>query len=385
MRTRVDEHVRHAGLPGGGSEQCGLDSVKPARQDRRNVTPYENPPHEPGSVTRRPEHDADLAACRALLRTGSRSFHAASMLLPRRVRDPATALFAFCRAADDAIDLQGGPVSQLRARLALIYDGRPAALVADRALARVIERHALPRALPDALLEGFAWDAEGRRYRSMADLHAYAARVAGSVGAMMAVLMGARDAEALARACDLGVAMQLSNIARDVGEDARAGRLYLPLDWLSDAGIDADAWLARPVFTPALGRVIARVLEEAERLYVRADSGIAMLPLDCRPGIKAARLFYAGIGHAVARRGMDSVTARAVVSRRRKAALLARGAAGFAWPAPRNREDPLPAVRHLVDAAAVAVRASAPRESRAAWLLDLLIRLEQRDELGLTP
>ena len=91
---------------------------------------------------------------------------------------------------------------------------------------------------------------EVRRYETLQDLDAYAARVAGSVGAMMTLVMGQRAPEIVARACDLGVAMQLTNIARDVGEDARAGRLYLPLQWLREAGIDPDAWLAKPVFTP---------------------------------------------------------------------------------------------------------------------------------------
>ncbi len=101
----------------------------------------------------------------------------------------------------------------------------------------------MPRALPEALLEGLAWDAQARRYATLSDLYDYSARVAAAVGAMMCVLMGVRDADALARACDLGVAMQLTNIARDVGEDARERRLYLPLDWLAEAGIDPDAFL----------------------------------------------------------------------------------------------------------------------------------------------
>ena len=105
---------------------------------------------------------------------------------------------------------------------------------------------------------------------SLEALHGYAARVAGTVGVMMTLLMGVRDAAALARACDLGVAMQLTNIARDVGEDARAGRLYLPLDWLDEAGVDRDRFLAAPAPSPALARVVARLLAEADRLYARA-------------------------------------------------------------------------------------------------------------------
>jgi phytoene synthase len=114
----------------------------------------------------------------------------------------------------------------------------------------LIETYHMPRALPEALLEGLAWDGMERRYASLSDLRAYSARVASAVGAMMCVLMEVRDPHALARACDLGVAMQLTNIARDVGEDARAGRLYLPTDWLEEEGIDIDAFLADPRPTP---------------------------------------------------------------------------------------------------------------------------------------
>ena len=94
----------------------------------------------------------------------------------------------------------------------------------------MVAEHKLPRAIPEALLEGFAWDAAHRRYETLSAVRAYGARVAGSVGAMMCLIMGATSRDALSRACDLGLAMQLTNIARDVGEDARAGRLYLPLD-----------------------------------------------------------------------------------------------------------------------------------------------------------
>lgn len=323
-----------------------------------------------------PTPSADLAVCRALLRGGSRSFHAASRLLPARVRDPATALFAFCRVADDAIDLAGERVASLQARLALLYDGHPADHPADRALAHVVAAHRIPRALPEALLEGFAWDVAGRRYATLADLHAYAARVAGSVGAMMAIIMGARDAGALARACDLGVAMQLSNIARDVGEDARAGRLYLPLDWLAEAGVDPAGFVSAPAFTPALGAVVHRVLVEADRLYAQADAGIARLPWDCRPGIKAARLLYAAIGHRVGWAGGDSVSARAVVPPLAKCALLPRAAFAAVMPAARSGAPPLPATAFLVEAS----RPLRPvREvSRIAWTIDLFMRLEER-------
>ena len=113
--------------------------------------------------------------------------------------------------------------------------------------------------------------------------------------------------------------MQLTNIARDVGEDARLGRLYLPRQWLAEEGIDADTWLARPQFTPALGRVIERMLTHADELYDRSAVGITALPVGCRPAMHAARLLYREIGHEVRRRGLDSVNGRAVVSWSRKA------------------------------------------------------------------
>ena len=170
----------------------------------------------------------DLQHCRDVIRTGSLSFHAASKLLPTSVRDPALALYAFCRLADDEVDEgqnKTHAVIELQERLALVYAGQPRNAPEDRAFASVVEDFEMPAALPKALLEGLAWDAMEHRYTSLSDLRSYCARVASAVGAMMCVLMRVRDADALARACDLGVAMQLTNIARDVGEDARAGRI----------------------------------------------------------------------------------------------------------------------------------------------------------------
>lgn len=329
---------------------------------------------------------ADLQACRTLLRSGSRSFFVASLLLPSHVHRPATALYAFCRVADDLIDEAGDPVIGLAAlhrRLDDIYNGTPQPHAPDRALAAVAARHALPRAVLDALLEGFAWDAGGRQYETLDDVCAYAARVAGTVGAAMAVLMGARSPEAVSRACDLGMAMQLSNIARDVGEDARAGRLYLPRAMMRAAGLDPDTWLAAPYACPALAAVVRDVLHAADDLYARADSGIAALPLSCRPGIGAARRLYAGIGHDVLRAGCDSVTRRARVPGRRKLLLVARSTARALRPQRAAPLPPHPAARFLVDAVAAtparlpaAVPVWQSLDNRLAWLHDLFARMD---------
>ncbi len=335
--------------------------------------------------------DGDLEACRVLLRGGSKSFDAAARLLPRAIRDPAIALYAFCREADDIIDSeQVGGLEWLQERLTLAYAGRPLTIPSDRAFSAIVSRFAIPRALPEALLEGFAWDAAGRRYPDLPDLRAYAVRVAGTVGAMMAVLMGVRDRERLGAAVDLGVAMQLSNIARDVGEDARNGRLYLPLDWLMQVGIDPQAFLADPRYSTGLGRLVGALLAEADQHYRRASAGIARLPVGCRLGIGAARLLYAEIGREVARRGLNSVSGRAVVSEWRKARVLAVGLAGMTLPLRPLAGCCVPEGVFLVDA----VVQTTPRRmitetpvpwwalvERMRWTIDLFERLEQRERV----
>lgn len=296
----------------------------------------------------------DLARCESILRVGSKSFYAASRLLPRRVRDPAVALYAFCRTADDAVDdveATMAAVDRLRARVERAYAGRALDSAVDRAFASVVGDFAIPREVPDALLEGMAWDAQGRRYADVDDLYGYCARVASSVGVMMTLVMGPRAPHVLARACDLGVAMQMTNIARDVGEDAARGRVYLPAAWLRDAEIDAEAWLVRPVFDERVASVVARTLTAADTLYARADSGIALLPRDCRVAIRAARLIYSDIGRGIARARYDSVTRRAYVSTPRKLWLVLRAFASAGRDA-RAREPALGAVEFLVRAAA---------------------------------
>lgn len=296
---------------------------------------------------------ADHAACRESIRGGSKSFFAASLLLPAQTRDHAYALYGFCRRADDAVDLGGDPgaaCAALNARLDAIYAGRPGADPVDRAFADVVRACAIPKALPAALIEGFAWDAAERSYETIAQVRAYGARVAGSVGAMMALVMGARSREALARACDLGVAMQLTNIARDVGEDARNNRLYLPRAWMADAGIDVADWLADPVFDARIGAVIERLLAEADRLYDRAKPGVALLPRACRPAIHAAARIYREIGREAEAAGWDTVSTRVVTTKRRKLTLAAAGLFDAAWSNEDPAGPPLPETGFLVSA-----------------------------------
>ncbi len=331
--------------------------------------------------------EADLEVCRQAIRAGSRSFHAASRLLPFSVRDPALALYAFCRLADDAVDLQAhklAAVQDLRERLDLAYRGTPRNAAADRAMTAIVDGFEMPRALPDALLEGLAWDAVERRYTTLSELRSYAARVAAAVGAMMCVLMRVRNRDALARACDLGVAMQLTNIARDVGEDAAEGRVYLPTIWLSEAGMTAGAFLASPSPTPEIRAIVKRLLAEADRLYRRAETGIAILPLASRPGIFAARHLYDGIGGRVARAGYDSISSRASTGGARKVGWLALSLlrTGATVVMPRSailHARALPEVQFLVTAAA---QTSARQGEWSEKIITLLTEMERRDRLG---
>lgn len=325
----------------------------------------------------------DLDHCREAIRHGSLSFHAASKLLPASVRDPALALYAFCRLADDEVDegdYEAGAVFRLQERLELAYAGRPENAAEDRAFAAIVQDFEMPRALPEALLEGLAWDAADHRYDTLSGVRDYSARVAAAVGAMMCVLMRVRDPDALARACDLGVAMQLTNIARDVGEDARMGRIYLPLDWLHEAGIDPVNFVREPLPTNDVRKLVKRLLHEADRLYRRSEAGIDVLPVQARTGIWAARLIYAGIGKQLKQQGYDSISMRAHTSTTQKLGWLAQSAArtGLSLIMPRSAviyAQPLGEVAFLVDAASQG-RVDA---SRSASVLDILAELKARE------
>jgi phytoene synthase len=326
--------------------------------------------------------EEDLKACRETIRIGSRSFYAASWLLPRQVRNAAFALYAFCRVSDDAVDLgddQAKALQQLRDRLDKVYKNTPESRPVDRAFAWVVHTYGIPRDIPEALLEGYQWDIEGRQYADLDALIGYAVRVASTVGLMMALVMGVRERPALARACDLGIAMQLTNIARDIGEDARAGRLYMPTDWIDASG---DNPLRRPEATPGIAALTRDLLRAADDFYERGMAGAVYLPASCQSAILAAAHIYKRIGAEIARNGFDSVTRRAVVSSRRKLALL--GVAQFrssriidALDTPAH-----PEVNFLIEAVEATAKPRLALEdapSKSAWVIDLIGRLEARD------
>jgi phytoene synthase len=286
---------------------------------------------------------ADQLACRAWIRTHSKSFFLSSLLLPARVRHAAWALYAFCRRADDAVD--GGvsrpeaqrKVDGLRRRLDLLYgndaiatnDGAIASNAVDRAFAAVATEYRIPRALPEALLQGMEMDAREARYDTDEDLLIYCFRVASTVGLMMTRIMGCSDPVAWLRAADLGVAMQLTNIARDVGEDARRGRVYLPRALLLEVGLSPEDVLQANEATPPLREAVRRLLARADAHYSAADLGVPLLPRACRLAIGSSRLIYSQIGARVAARGYDSLTARARVPLLQKLGLVVRASSAL--------------------------------------------------------
>lgn len=331
---------------------------------------------------------ANCADCRSSIRQGSHSFYLASLLLPIEIREPAYAVYAFCRMADDLIDREGegeDGVTLLAGMLDRIYAGRPQASYVERGFADVVNRFAIPRAVPDALIEGLAWDVAGRRYETLDDLVAYAVRVAGTVGFMMTLVMGRREPHVLARACDLGVAMQLTNIARDIGEDAATGRIYMPLTWLRQNGVDPDAWCAAPAYLPPVRVAVKRLLDEAEIYYQRSLPGIAALPGSARLGIDVARLLYREIGRKI-ERGVDPVTTRARTSRNEKLALVAKAAVSGTRQAEGLEAAAVPAAHFLLEAVASSPVAVRLRELPPWWdviartrrMMDLLVAFSAR-------
>lgn len=276
--------------------------------------------------------EQDSRTCRTLLAQGSKSFALAGRLLPARLLDDAAAIYAFCREADDVIDdapsaaqahLAHAGLERRLSAIARARDTQALRSPVDRALKRVLLAHCLPAGPLAFLLDGFLWDAQGTRYLRLRDTFAYSARVAGSVGVLMARLCGCRAPAILARAADMGVAMQLVNIARDVGEDARRQRVYLPERWLREGGLCVDAWLVDPRPHPAIAQATERLLRWADALFARARLALHALPWHARLAMGAAGRIYQDIGRSLRRSGFDNIDGRAVVGRARKWTLVA--------------------------------------------------------------
>nr|WP_238475214.1 phytoene/squalene synthase family protein [Sphingomonas cavernae] len=284
--------------------------------------------------------EALVATAGESIARGSRSFALASRLFDRTTRERAWLLYAWCRKCDDLADGQdhGGDmvaVADPETRLDYIsamteaaLSGQIAGEPAFDALGIVVRECAIPHHLPLDHIRGFALDAEDWRPRTEQDLLTYCYHVAGVVGVMMARVMGVdrEDTDTLDRAADLGIAFQLANIARDIEEDDRAARCYLPLDWLVELDIPPGEQM-KPQFRPRLAVMAKWLGEMAAEYEASARSGAMRLPFRARWAVLAAAGIYGDIVRTVVASGDHGWDHRVVTSRRAKLGWVARALA----------------------------------------------------------
>ena len=271
----------------------------------------------------------------SVIEKGSKSFAAAARIFDPQTRAGAYMLYAWCRHCDDQTDDQelGFEGSQLepaegRARVERLRTETLRAMSGEQVedpifagLQRVVAESEIPQRYPLEHLDGFVMDVEGREYHSLEDTVEYCYHVAGVVGVMMAYVMGVRDEATLDRATDLGLAFQLTNICRDVMEDAGVGRIYLPRDWLDEAGVPIGE-IQLPVHRERVFEVVRRVLAEADRYYASSWLGVSQLPVRSAWAVAAANAVYRDIGRLILERGPRAWDGRASTGKGRKLRLV---------------------------------------------------------------
>lgn len=286
---------------------------------------------------------------RAIIRHHSKSFSLASVLLGSQTRNEAASLYAYCRRADDAVDLvapalAANAVNALRRELDDVYAGRSSSDPVLVDFQRLVFDRKIPREYPDALLQGFQLDAEGAAYETSFDLYRYCWCVAGSVGTMMCHVLGVRHERALVHAAHLGMAMQLTNICRDVAEDWQRGRLYLPKELAPGLEyVRASAELPK-AYVGVCARAVKHLLAQADALYRSGDAGLGLLPFRARLAVATARGVYADIGQRILAQDANVLAGRAYVATPAKLWHVARAGAtslALATTTPRFRPAPL--------------------------------------------
>ena len=309
------------------------------------------------------ERAALVAHARETIAKGSKSFAAASHLFDPLTRERVWLLYAWCRAADDLADAQelGGTLGDQAGaaeRLARIRDLTAQALVGQATgkpsfdcLGVVARECGLSAEMAEDVIAGFALDAADWRPATEEDLLRYCYHVAGAVGVMMAAVMGvpAGDEDTLDRACDLGLAFQLANVARDVAEDHAAGRCYLPAEWLADAGI-AEAALMEPRHRDALVAMVARLCAGAGEYEASARIGAARLAPRQRWAVLSAAGIYGAIGRKVALAGGRAWDRRIGTSAAQKLGFVLKAGWQSLVPASAAGPSPRPSRRELTAA-----------------------------------
>ena len=255
------------------------------------------------------------------------TFYYSFLALPQEKRAAVVAVWDFCRAVDDAVDEAKGEdgrqaLAHWREELARVYDGRGPMTGEGRQLLPFINRFKLPRAAFDDLIDGVAMDLEHRRYATFESLRQYCLRVASAVGLICVEIFGYRDLQSRDYAIDLGIALQLTNIIRDVATDLQRGRLYIPLEDLERFGCTEDD-LRRGVVTEHVRNLLAFQGERARQYYRRAKQA---LPKKDARGMIAARIMaaiYVDLLAAIERSKYDVFQQRIRVRRPRQALIAA--------------------------------------------------------------
>lgn len=269
-----------------------------------------------------------------IMRRHARTFTFAASFLDRDRRRATEVLYAFFRTLDDLVDERApdADIDLLHAELrrwdVLVADPEAAQSDASplaRALGAVMLRHQIPPAYLQALLDGLTDDLNGRPIATFDDLERYSFRVAGSVGLAMCHVLGATTPSALVAASAVGIAMQLTNIVRDVDGDLRRGRVYLPSDEIARLPGALEALCTRRS-SPALRELVRLQISRARRYYAAGSLGVPELPPRVRFPILVAIELYAEILMEVERQRHDVFAGRAIVGRRRKMLLAGKAA-----------------------------------------------------------
>ena len=275
---------------------------------------------------------ASYLECKRLNAEHGKTYYLATLLLPKSKRPFVHALYGFARYADEIVDNLLSPLTatekadQLhtwsRKILANLENGESDDPI-GRALIDTVQRFAIPHQYFEAFLKSMAMDLSIREYHTFDQLMEYMYGSAAVIGLEMSYVLGATSADALTAARNLGVAFQLANFIRDVGEDLDRGRIYLPLDELNLHGVNREM-LERKVLTPEIVNALKDQIARVRKLQETANTGIALLPRESRPCILAASDMYCGIVDAVEASDYDIFRYRARVPRRRKAEIMLR-------------------------------------------------------------
>lgn len=276
-----------------------------------------------------PSHAA-YAAADEVLKSKGRSFHWARRLLSPVHADRATRLYGFCRRVDDLADETQSPEAArdtlLAMERALQYGTSSDPLMSDTIM--LLQECAIDPAIPIALIHGVMSDLEQVRIATESDLLRYCYSVAGTVGLMMSAALDVTDPRAAHHAIDLGIAMQLTNVCRDVGQDALANRRYLPASLLGE--VEPDRLIQPlPVDQPIVGMTLEWLLALADAYYRSGEAGLAFLPGNARSSILVAVRVYQAIGHTLRARSYNYWTARAFVPTGRKALITVGALVGW--------------------------------------------------------